>query len=113
LGSLFPIAAELATAPAPVGLDRRERFFAGIGNDIRQAVRLLRLNPGFAAVAILSLALGIGANTAIFELIDAVLMRTLPVPEPQQLADVEEIQAGDYVFVFGGSVPPFNPVSWK
>ena len=45
-------------------------------------------------MAILSLALGIGANTAIFELIDAVLMRTLPVPAPQQLADIQEIHGG-------------------
>jgi len=70
------------------GIDKRERMLAGIGNDARQALRLLRFNPGFAAVAILSLALGIGANTAIFELIDAILMRTLPVPSPQQLADI-------------------------
>jgi putative ABC transport system permease protein len=83
----------LATSPetAAPGLDRRERLFAGVGNDLRQAARLLRLNPGFAALAILSLALGIGANTAIFELIDAVVMRTLPVPSPQQLADIQEI----------------------
>ena len=76
------------------GLDRRERMLAGIGNDVRQALRMLRFNPGFAAVTILSLALGIGANTAIFELIDAVLMRTLPVPAPQQLADIQETHGG-------------------
>ena len=76
------------------GIDKRERMFAGVRNDVRQALRLLRFNPGFAAVAILSLALGIGANTAIFELIDAVLMRTLPVPSPQQLADIQEIHGG-------------------
>jgi putative ABC transport system permease protein len=84
--------------PAPEtiapGIDRRERLFAGVGRDLRQAVRLLRLNPGFAAVAILSLALGVGANTAIFELIDAVMMRTLPVPSPQQLADVQLTHGG-------------------
>ena len=78
--------------PATPGLDRRERLFAGLGNDLRQAARLLRMNPGFAALAIISLALGIGANTAIFELIDAVVMRTLPVPSPQQLADIQEFQ---------------------
>ena len=85
-------------SPSPetptLGLDTREPLFAGIGKDLRQAVRLLHLNPGFAVVAILSLALGIGANTAIFELIDAVLMRTLPVPSPQQLADIQEIHGG-------------------
>ncbi len=86
----------LSTSPetATPGLDRRERLFAGLGNDLRQAARLLRLNPGFAALAILSLALGIGANTAIFELIDAVVMRTLPVPSPQQLADIQEFHDG-------------------
>ena len=50
-------------------------------------VRLLRANPAFALVAILSLALGIGANTAIFELLEAVLLRT-PVAAPEQLAEV-------------------------
>jgi len=49
----------------------------------------LRLNPGFTAVSVLSLALGIGANTAIFQLVDAVRLRTLPVEKPQELASIE------------------------
>ena len=53
--------------------------------DVRHAFRILAHNRGFAAIAILSLALGIGANTAIFTLIDAVLLRSLPVRDPQQL----------------------------
>ena len=56
--------------------------------DLRHGARLLRLNPGFAVVAVLSLALGIGANTAIFQLLDAVRIRTLPIDEPWQLVDV-------------------------
>ena len=56
--------------------------------DLRFGARLLRLNPGFAVVAVLSLALGIGANTSIFQLLDAVRLRTLPVKDPQQLAVV-------------------------
>src|SRR5712692_2122511 len=56
--------------------------------DLKFSLRLLRLNPGFAAAAILSLALGIGANTAIFQLLDAVRLRTLPVKNPQELARV-------------------------
>ena len=56
--------------------------------DLKHGARLLRLNPGFTIVAILSLALGIGANTAIFQLLDSVRIRTLPVKDPQQLAIV-------------------------
>jgi predicted permease len=57
--------------------------------DIRYGARQLRLNPGFAAVAAVSLALGIGANTAIFQLVDAVRLRTLPVERPQELAYID------------------------
>ena len=53
--------------------------------DLRFAARLLRKSPGFAAVAILTLALGIGANTAIFTLLDQILLRSLSVKDPQQL----------------------------
>ena len=61
-------------------------FWSSLGYDLRYALRLLRLNPSFTAVAVVSLALGIGANTAIFQLLDAVRLRTLPVKDPQELA---------------------------
>jgi predicted permease len=54
--------------------------------DVRYAFRMIAKNPGFSAVAILSLALGIGANTAIFTLVDYVMLRSLPVRAPEQLA---------------------------
>jgi predicted permease len=56
--------------------------------DVRIGLRMLARSPGFAAVALLSLALGIGANTAIFQLLDAVRLRMLPVDNPQQLVEV-------------------------
>jgi predicted permease len=59
--------------------------------DLRYAVRMIARSPAFAATAVLTLALGIGANTAIFQLIDAVQLRTLPVQNPRELAEVRII----------------------
>ena len=56
--------------------------------DLRHAFRLLRLSPGFTVVAVLTLALGIGANTAIFQLIDSIRLRAIPVKNPQQLGTI-------------------------
>ena len=57
--------------------------------DVRYGLRMLRRNPGFSAVAILSLALGIGANTAIFTLINALTLKPLPVSNPQELVQIQ------------------------
>ena len=63
-------------------------FFESLAADVRYALRTLRKAPVFAAVAVLSLALGTGANTAIFSLIDSVLLQKLPVRNPEQLVYV-------------------------
>src|SRR5437588_11398551 len=59
--------------------------------DLRLTFRTIRRNPGFAAIAILSLALGIGANTAIFGVFDAVMLRLLPVRDPGRLVFVDAV----------------------
>jgi putative ABC transport system permease protein len=64
-------------------------WFENLWQDVRHGARLLRLSPGFFVVATLSLALGIGANTAIFQLLDAVRLRLLPVKHPEQLVELK------------------------
>ena len=68
-------------------------FLESLWQDLHYGARLLRRNPTFAVVAVLTLALGTGANTAIFQLVDAVRLRPLPVDRPEQLAEVRIVQA--------------------
>src|SRR5579883_2331195 len=89
------------------------RWFEGLWQDFRYGGRVLRANPGFLAVATLSLALGIGANTAIFELLDAVRLRMLPISHPEQLADLRIAKnphccSGN----FQGAHPDFTYAQW-
>lgn len=80
--------------------------------DLRNAIRALRAAPGFTVVALVVLTLGIGATTAIFSVVDAVVLRGLPFDEADRLVAVTEtnLAAGD---TFGSSVAPQNLMDWK
>lgn len=82
---------------------RRMNFIDNLLSDTRYAFRGIRKNPGFAAIAILSLAIGIGANTAIFSLVNGVLLQPLAYKDPQRVFAVNERYTG-------GGPMPVNPV---
>lgn len=84
---------------------RRQRWrgwLEGLGRDVRFGVRSLRRAPGFAAVAVLTLVLGTGANAAVFSIVNAVLLRPLPYPDADRL-----------YFVAGGGLTPDNFPDWR
>jgi putative ABC transport system permease protein len=98
--------------PVTFGADERGSFWATLWQDVRYGARVLRMNPAFAAVCVLSLALGIGANTAIFQLIDAVRIRTLPVKNPQELALIRPMPSGRTGHAIGRYSYVTNPM-WE
>jgi putative ABC transport system permease protein len=87
-------------------------FFDTLEHDVKYGLRGLRKSPGFTAIAVMTLALGIGANTAIFSVVDAVLLRPLPYHEPERLLKIfESNEPND--FVSRNGVAPGNFLDWR
>jgi putative ABC transport system permease protein len=115
-GGLAAALAESLPRPAPPRTPPPEtdaRFFAGLARDFCYGTRRLRLEPAFALVAILSLALGIGANTAIFQLLDAVRLRSLPVARPGELVNVRIGKLKGRTGSFSGHFPDLTSLLFE
>jgi putative ABC transport system permease protein len=88
---------------------RRNEFFDELWQDVRYALRQLRATPSFTAVALFTLAVGVGATTAIFSVVNAVVLRPLPFPEPERVMQVEETWRG----TGGSDVSVGNYIDWR
>jgi predicted permease len=100
------------SSPESARSPRGPAWFQSALQDLRFALRTLRKSPGFALTAILTLALGIGANTAIFQLLDAVRLRSLPVADPSSLVKVQ-IKGGIRDIGWRANDTSLSTVLWK
>src|SRR5688572_30334573 len=80
-------------------------------SDVRYAVRSLSRSPGFAAAAIVTIALGVGVNTGVFTILNGVLFRDLPAPDAHELVSIEQtVEGGDFAPLISG---PFTIADYR
>jgi predicted permease len=103
----------LGYSRAHTEIEKGDGSMYSLWQDLRYGLRLLRKSPAFTAVAVISLALGIGANTAIFQLLDAVRLRSLPVARPNELAEVKIANTDSRSGSFSSSHPSITNPQWE